>query len=106
MEPWGTPTLAGCSYENFPSRNSKTSITKKRWNKAKYLTWNSKRLKFVKKTACQTLLKDLDISNVKDRVGPDLWKGLTILSDTTVKRSAVDREDLKPYWSQKKGLIF
>ena len=41
--------------------------------------------------------KALDISNMKDRVGPDLLKALTILSDTTVKRSVVDREDLKQY---------
>ena len=60
----------------------------------------------MKKTVCQIMSKALDISNMKDRVGPDLLKGLTILSDTTVKRSVVDREDLKQYWSQKKGLIF
>ena len=32
------------------------------------------------------------------RVAPDLLKALAILSDTTVRRSAVDRQDLKPYW--------
>ena len=26
-------------------------------------------------------------------------------SDTTVRRSAVDRQDLKPYWKSEKGLI-
>ena len=39
------------------------------------------------------------------RVAPDLLKALAILSDTTVRRSPVDREDLKPYWDQKKGHI-
>ena len=29
---------------------------------------------------------------------PDLLQALAILSDTTVRRSAVDREDLKPNW--------
>ena len=29
---------------------------------------------------------------------PDLLKALAILSDTTGRRSAVDREDLKSYW--------
>ena len=29
-------------------------------------------------------------------------KALAIVSDTTVRRSAVDREDLKPYWKSEK----
>ena len=45
--------------------------------------------------ACQTLSKALDISNVTAQVAPDLLKALAILSDMTVRRSAVDREDLK-----------
>ena len=32
----------------------------------------------------------------------DLLKALAILSDTTVRSSAVDRDDLKPYWKKKK----
>ena len=32
-------------------------------------------------------------------------KAIVILSDTTLRRSAVDREDLKPYWKSKKGHI-
>ena len=39
--------------------DSKPSITKKRTNKAKYLTWNSKRLKFVKKTSIPNPVKSL-----------------------------------------------
>ena len=31
-------------------------------------------------------------------VAPDLLKALAILSDTTIRRSAVDQKDLKPYW--------
>ena len=46
--------------------------------------------------------KALDISSATARVAPDLLKALAILSDTTVRRSAVDREDLKPYWKSKK----
>ena len=44
--------------------------------------------------------------------GPDLLKALEIWSDTTVRRSAVDWEDLKPYCKSvffkycKKGHIF
>ena len=32
------------------------------------------------------------------QVAPDVLKAPAILSDTTIRRSAVDREDLKPYW--------
>ena len=37
------------------------------------------------------------------RVAPDLLKALGILSDTTFRRSAVYREDLKPCWKSEKG---
>ena len=39
-------------------------------------------------------------------VAPDLLKALQILSDTAIRRSTVDRKDLKPYWKSKKGLIY
>ena len=48
--------------------------------------------------ACQTLSKALDISSATARVARDMLKALAILSDTTVRRSAIDRENLKPYW--------
>ena len=56
-----------------------------------------------RRPACQTLSKALDISSATARIAPDLLKALAILSDTTAKRSAVDREDLKPYWKSEKG---
>ena len=34
---------------------------------------------------------------------PDLLKSLAILSNTTVRRSAVDPEDPKPYKSEKRS---
>ena len=40
--------------------------------------------------------KALGISSATARVGPDLLKALALLSDTTVRKSAFDREDLKP----------
>ena len=52
--------------------------------------------------ACQTLSKALDISSTTVRVAPDLLKALAILSDTTIRRSAVDHKDLKPYWKSEK----
>ena len=48
---------------------------------------------------CQPLSKALDISSA---TAPDLLKALAILSDTTVGRSAVDWEVLKPYWKSEK----
>ena len=42
------------------------------------------------------LSKALDISSATARVAPDLLKALAILSDTTVRRPAFDRKDLKP----------
>ena len=58
------------------------------------------RLKFVKNTSMPNSAKS--ISSATARVTPDLLKALPILSDTTVRRSAVDREDLKPYWKSEK----
>ena len=40
------------------------------------------------------------------QVAPDLLKALAILSDTTARRSAVDQEDLKPYWKSEKRSHF
>ena len=64
IDSWGTPALTGYSCENFPSRISD--------------------LKF------QTLSKALDISSATVGVAPDLLKALAILSDTTIRRSAID----------------
>ena len=40
----------------------------------------------------------MDVSSATARVAPDLLEAQAILSDTTVRGSAVDQEDLKPYW--------
>ena len=47
-----------------------------------------------------------NISTATARVAPDLLKAPAILSDTTVRRSAVDQEDLKPYWNTEKNPTF
>ena len=91
MEPWLTPALVGYSCEVLP----KLSITEKRRIKAKYLTWYI-RLKFAKKT-CMSNPLALEMSSVTAQVAPDLLKASSSLSDKTVRRSAVDWEDLKPY---------
>ena len=40
------------------------------------------------------------------RATPDLLKALAILSNTTVRRSAVDQEGIKSYWKSDKGRIY
>ena len=59
-----------------------------------------------RRSACQTLSKALDISSGTARVAPDMLKDLAILSNTTVRRSAVDQEDLKPYRKSEKRSHF
>ena len=49
------------------------------------------------KTVCQTLPKGLDILSGTSRVAPDLLKTLSLILDTSVSISVVDREDLIPY---------
>ena len=58
-----------------------------------------------KRPACQTLSKALNVSSTMAGAAPELSKALAILSDTTVRRSAVDREDLNPYWKSEKSQI-
>ena len=54
----------------------------------------------------KTLSKALDVTSATARVAPDLLKALVILSDATVRRSAVDREDLRQYWKSEKKPTF
>ena len=61
----------------------------KRRNKAKYLIRNSIRLKFVKKTRLPNYVKNLGYIKCYSSSSPK--------PDTTVRRSAVEGEDLKPY---------
>ena len=70
--------------------HSKQSVTEKRRNRVKYLTWNSIRLKFVKWNSMQNPVKALNISSATARVAPDLLKALAILSDMAVRTSPVD----------------
>ena len=52
------------------------------------------------------LSKALDISGATALAMSDLLKTLVILPDTTVRKSAVDQEDLKPYWKSLKRPYF
>ena len=107
MKPWGTPALTEYSCEDFLSRTTrscpflrKEEIGPNIWPEIPQdlsLCWIP---------ACRTLSKALDISSATALVAPDLLKALAILSDTTVRRPAVDREDLKPYWKSEKRSHF
>ena len=55
-----------------------------------------------RRTPWQKLSKSLDISSVIAQVPPDLLKILAILSNTTIRISAVYQEDLEPYWKSGK----
>ena len=50
------------------------------------------RFEFVK-TTLPNPVESLDISSATARVVPDLLKALAVLSDTTVRRSAINREE-------------
>ena len=50
----------------------------------------------------QNPVKSFGISGATVRVATDLLKAQAIVSDTTVRRSVVDQEDLKPYWETEK----
>ena len=50
--------------------------------------------------------KALDISSATARVASYLLKTVAILLETTVRRSVVDRENLKPHWKLGKRPYF
>ena len=47
----------------------------------------------------------MDISSVTALGILDLLKALGVLSDTTIRIFAIEREDLKPFWKSEKGHI-
>ena len=106
MVPWGTKAVTGYSPEDFPSKTTwshllprKEEIRPNIWPKnfADSSLWT--------RPAWQTLSKALDISSATAPVASEPLKTLAILSDTTVRRSAVDQKDLKTILEIKKGHI-
>ena len=69
------------------------------------MTWNSINLSLWTRPECQTLKKAFNIPKATTGVATDLLKALAILSDTSVKISSVDPEDLKPYWKSEKNWL-
>ena len=105
MDHWGTPALTGYSCEDFPSRTTRSCLLL-RIEEIRANIWpkNQWDLSLQRRLTCQTLSKPLDISSAAARVAPDLLKALAVLSDTTVRRSAVDQKDLKSYWKSEKNI--
>ena len=107
MKLWGTPACTWYSCEDFPSRTTWSRVlVRKEEVRSNIWTEIPQDLSLWRRLICQTLLKTLDISSATAEIVPDPFKDLAILSDTIIRRSAVDVEDPKPYWkSEKKGLI-
>ena len=104
MDHWGTPALTGYSCEDFPSRTTQSCLLL-RIEEIRANIWPENQWDLIslrRRLTCQTLSKPLDISSATARVAPDLLKVVAILSDTTVRRSAVDQKDLKPYRKSEK----
>ena len=74
------------------------SITEKRQIRPN----NRPDLSLKRRTECHTLSKALVILSASARVAPGLLKAKAILSNTTVRRSAVDRDDLKQFSQSEK----
>ena len=103
MEPWGTPALTGYSCEDLPSRITQNHQLLRK-DKMRRNIWPEIPQDFSlwRRPACQTLSKALNVSNATAQVVQNLLKAVAIVSDTTVRRSAVAWEDLKPYWKLEK----
>ena len=95
MEPWGTPSLTGYSYEDFSSKTTwshllviKEEIGLKIWPEISQVCEEDQHAKPRQKPwIYQVLLSS-----------PIPVKSLAIISDTIVRRSEVDWEDLKIFW--------
>ena len=102
MEPWGTLVLVRYLCKDFPVRNTEAIYYPE-------MTKCGPRPDLNFHTTCvceENLSKAWEISGATGWVASDLLKILVILSDTTVTRSAIDREDQKPYSkSDEKGHI-
>ena len=107
MEPWWTPSFAGCSCKEFLPRTTESCLLL-REDRTSQRIWPKipKDWSFWRIPACATLLKALEISGATARVSSDLVKTPAVLSDKYIRRLAVDWEDLKPYWNTEKKATF
>lgn len=93
MEPWRSAPLMEYSCENFLSRTTCNHLLLK--NEKIRLTWNSRRFRFIQKTAW--LYQKPCIYHVLQLKQPQIcWKHRQFCQ--TLVRRAVEEEDLKFYW--------
>ena len=87
-EPWETPVLIGYTCEDISSHliknHSKPSVTEKWWNKAKYPTWNSIRLEFVRKNSMKSPVKSFGYIKCYSSISP---RPIKILCNSIKKNS-------------------
>ena len=107
MEPWWTQALTGYSCKDFSFRATQSHLLLKKdeissINRPETL----QDLSLWRRLACQTWSKAFDVSGTAVIVMPVLSKPLAILSDITIERSAVDREDLNSYWKSGKWTFY
>ena len=93
-----TPILAQRSFEESLSRTTRNVYYWVIFYYAKYLTGNSMRATFTKKTSISNLSNSFHILNATARVVLDILKALVIIWVPADKRSSVERNELKPYW--------
>ena len=106
-DPWGTPALTGYSCDVCHSRTTQSCLLLRN-KEIRPNSWPEipSDLSLWRRPAWSTLSKAFNISSATAQVAPDLLKALAILSDTTVRRSSVDIENLKPYWKSEKKVTF
>ena len=107
LEHWRTPPLTGYTCENFLFRITRSRLLLRK-DEIRPNIWPEVPQDFSlwRRLAWQTLSKSFNIATATARVAPDLLNTLATLSDTTVRRSTIDREDLEPYWKSEKMLHF
>ena len=98
MEPWGTPALTGHPCGELPSTTTWSHLLLRNDKIRSKCSTIPYELSLWRRPASQTLSKALDISIATAQATLDLLKIQAILSDTTLRRSIVDQENLKPYW--------
>ena len=103
MDPWGTPALTEYSCGDFPFKTTRSHLLLRK-EEIRLNIWPeiSYDLIFRRRPAWQILSKAFDISGATAQVALNLLKAFHFLSDTTVRRSKEDREDLKLYWKLEK----
>ena len=93
----------------FIQNYSKPSITEKRKNKAKYLTWNSITLKFVKKTSMSNPVKSLGYIKCHSLSSPRLAKSpsnsVRYNCEKIYNWSRRPKTNLRPYYLHSRGLL-